>query len=294
MLGIPFGSYTLVYTGTSNTLDSRSTPCIALRESNNNGGYYFMSLETGRQIHSNKWVEMPTTQAQIDRVHELVGDRKEVHWVDELINHHENNNVNDKFNTESYGIQEDRSENLGEQALMADELSNNSSHTSVSDQMPSNSSIMSSLSDFPDDPNDSSYKDEEGNNSSESNSIINSEDYTFNINNAFELEHSSIQDVIDNPDAEIVETIGTLILDSTSSISDMDLPITQLMNNGSTAPSTDSSDAESMLTMDSLQLFQIQDSYEKAVHVMFTQMSVHKGIKLFGQKAIAAMMKELK
>ena len=45
---IPFGSYALVYTGTSNTLESRSTPCIALRDSNNNGGYYFMLLDTGR------------------------------------------------------------------------------------------------------------------------------------------------------------------------------------------------------------------------------------------------------
>ena len=39
---IPFGSCALVYTGTSNTLDSRSTPCVALRESNNNNGHYLI------------------------------------------------------------------------------------------------------------------------------------------------------------------------------------------------------------------------------------------------------------
>ena len=125
-------------------------------------------------------------------------------------------------------------------------------------------------------------------------SIINSEDYTFNINNSFELEHSRDHVVNDNIDAEITEPIGTPSLDSTSSISDMDVPISQLMNNGSTASSTGSSDTESVSTMNSVQLFQVQDSYEKAVHVMFTQMSAHKGIKLFSQKAIAAMMKILK
>ena len=87
VLRIPFGLYALVYTGTSNTMNSRSTPCIALRESNNNGGHYFMSLETGRRIHSNKWVEMPTTQVQIDRIHELAGDGRGVHWLDDLSNY---------------------------------------------------------------------------------------------------------------------------------------------------------------------------------------------------------------
>ena len=81
---IPFGSYALVYTGTSNTLESRSTPCIALRESNNNGGHYFMSLCSGRRIYSNKWVEIPITQDQIDQVHELASNAKETHWVTEI------------------------------------------------------------------------------------------------------------------------------------------------------------------------------------------------------------------
>ena len=160
MLRIPFASYALVYTGTSNTLDSRYTPCIALRESNNNGGHYFMSLETGRQIHSNKWVKMPTTQVQIDRVHELASNRKEVHWTDKLNDHHDSNKVYDKLNTGSYAIQEDRSINLDEQALIVDELSSESSQVSDSDQISSDASIMFSSSDFPDDPNDSSYKDE--------------------------------------------------------------------------------------------------------------------------------------
>ena len=44
----------------------------------------------------------------------------------------------------------------------------------------------------------------------------------------------------------------------------------------------------------SVQLFSVGETYTKAVHVMFTQMSAQKGMKLFGKKAVAAMFKELK
>ena len=35
-------------------------------------------------------------------------------------------------------------------------------------------------------------------------------------------------------------------------------------------------------------------AYEKAVGVMFTQMSANRGIKIFGKRAVAAIFKELK
>ena len=43
-----------------------------------------------------------------------------------------------------------------------------------------------------------------------------------------------------------------------------------------------------------VQLFNVRDAYTKALHVMFTQISAHKGIKLFGELAVSAMFKELK
>ena len=63
---IPYGAYAEVYVGTKNTLDSRTVPGIALRESNGVGGHYFMSLESGRRLHSNKWVRMDISQDIID------------------------------------------------------------------------------------------------------------------------------------------------------------------------------------------------------------------------------------
>ena len=41
---IPFGSYAIAYTQTSNDMKTRGVPAIALSESNEKGGHYFLSL----------------------------------------------------------------------------------------------------------------------------------------------------------------------------------------------------------------------------------------------------------
>ena len=65
---VAFGTYALVYTGTTNTMKSRSVPSIALGPSNEWGGHYFMSLYTGKRLHSYHWKSLPMDQEAIDRV----------------------------------------------------------------------------------------------------------------------------------------------------------------------------------------------------------------------------------
>ena len=67
-LKLDFGQYCQVHDGTNNTQKSRSVGAIALRPKNLHGSYYFMSLKTGRQIHSNNWIELPITQQVITHV----------------------------------------------------------------------------------------------------------------------------------------------------------------------------------------------------------------------------------
>ena len=74
---IAFGKYVMVHAGTKNDMSPRMEPCIALRDSNNNGGYYFMSLKTRKRIHGNKWSEVPINQDVIDRVYELASVPKQ-------------------------------------------------------------------------------------------------------------------------------------------------------------------------------------------------------------------------
>jgi len=66
-----FLDYCIVYRTTKNDKTPRAARAIALRPSNNQGGYYFMSLKTGKRIHGFQWTRLATTQSVIDRVHEL-------------------------------------------------------------------------------------------------------------------------------------------------------------------------------------------------------------------------------
>ena len=74
---VPFGAYTLVYIGTNNTLDARTVAAIALNAANESGGYYFMSLETGKRIHSKQWDVLPISNNVIDTVNDLGNEQQQ-------------------------------------------------------------------------------------------------------------------------------------------------------------------------------------------------------------------------
>jgi hypothetical protein len=57
-LRIAFGAYAQVYESTANTTKPRSIGVVALKPSNERGGYYFMSLSTGRRLHCYQWTEL--------------------------------------------------------------------------------------------------------------------------------------------------------------------------------------------------------------------------------------------
>ena len=61
-------------TGTGNTIDPRATPSIALRESNDSNGFFFMSLEISKRLHCNKWTQLVITEDIIEAVHDLCND----------------------------------------------------------------------------------------------------------------------------------------------------------------------------------------------------------------------------
>ncbi|GFH56607.1 hypothetical protein CTEN210_13083 [Chaetoceros tenuissimus] len=77
-----FLNYCIVYRTMTNEKTPRAARAIALRPSNNQGGYYFMSLKTGNRIHGFKWTRLATTQEVIDRVHELA-EQQHAEYLDE-------------------------------------------------------------------------------------------------------------------------------------------------------------------------------------------------------------------
>ena len=61
----------MVYTGIENDIKRRSVTAIALKESSDHGGYYFMSIYTGKCLHSYQWIEIPIYDDVIAHVRDL-------------------------------------------------------------------------------------------------------------------------------------------------------------------------------------------------------------------------------
>ena len=74
---ITFGSYAMVYTGTTNNMKIRSVTAIALNESNEHGGHYLMSLYTGKCLNSYQWTELPIYDDVITQVWDLYEEDNE-------------------------------------------------------------------------------------------------------------------------------------------------------------------------------------------------------------------------
>jgi hypothetical protein len=69
---LEFGSYVQTHEQHDNSMAPRTTGAIALRPTGNaQGGYYFMSLTTGRRISRNRWTPLPMPQDVINRVIEM-------------------------------------------------------------------------------------------------------------------------------------------------------------------------------------------------------------------------------
>ncbi len=69
---IEFGAYAQTREEHDNSMATRTTGVIALRPTGNDqGGYYFMSLTTGRRLTRYTWTTLPMPQDGIDRVHNL-------------------------------------------------------------------------------------------------------------------------------------------------------------------------------------------------------------------------------
>jgi hypothetical protein len=69
---IEVGSYVQTHEQHDNTMRTRTIGAIALRPNGNSqGGYYFLSLSTGRRIDRQNWTELPMPNDVVDRVHTL-------------------------------------------------------------------------------------------------------------------------------------------------------------------------------------------------------------------------------
>ena len=324
---ITFGSYAMVYEGTTNTMKARSVPGIALNESNEHGGHFFMSLYTGLKIHGYKWTELPIDDDVIDRVEEMADKQKapkminrsplfewrpgvpiedEIFEIEEL---HDNNNDADSVKSEerdkSFQDDEDKNDaDVPEDEDVVIDIDNNI----VTDQ---ESDINSEESDKNEDQDKASIHD------GDEDVSFGSEDIDDNIHINFDPD-SDISDTEMPTISEELEDIESTVEEQEELRSADTNNRPRRANAGTGVDRLQVGSAGKYYTsVKNMQLMQaksqnkddlaavgMRELLHKAVGIIMTQfkadeqryaqMPAKKGIKLFKKRAIAAMMKEFK
>ena len=118
-------------------MKKRSIPAIALKASNNAGGFYFMSLYSGKWIHGYIWEEFPIDESVIDRVEKLAIIEKQPFlvdnhpifewspsWLVDDFTDNENENILEQNKEREREIQQ-QNEELHEQQKFEDKIENN-------------------------------------------------------------------------------------------------------------------------------------------------------------------------
>ena len=73
-----YGTYAQVFTQSNNSTSARKVGGIALyRDGGPQGGWYFMSLDSGNKIYGNEWTILPVTKEVVARVHALGEEQKQ-------------------------------------------------------------------------------------------------------------------------------------------------------------------------------------------------------------------------
>ena len=112
---LPYGAYAQVWIGTKNNMTERAVPGIALKASNSDGSFYFMSLYTGKRIDSYVWEELPVSDEIIERVREIAKQQKQPKLINGIPIFEwdsRNNNRNEEDNEDEVNNLEDQENNI--------------------------------------------------------------------------------------------------------------------------------------------------------------------------------------
>ena len=305
---ITFGAFAEVYDGTDNTQKSRSESAIALRPHNNKGSYYFMSLKTGRLIRSDQWRELPIDGWVINRVHELAEAEGAQELVDGELNFEwEPGNpildveeqvdeqaeiLENLFNPNDYMQNEQAFENPvevnenDEDEEEEEEPAQNLVSEEDDEQVNENdeplfhpSSEESDSTDDDDEPSDSSDESSDSDDSDDSDEPPSDSDDSDDNN---EPESTQNQERVEEPKEPPVTRSKTRQSTRTRKQTTASYePTMKGKSYGTSFFGISTPITKNMLS-------------RIAINIMFNQMTAKQGIRLFGEKAIAAMLKEYK
>ena len=294
---IPFGAYTIAYGGTDNTMDARGIPAVALHKSNDSNGFYFMSLITGRRINCNKWTTLPIPDDVIERVENMANKERKLKTSEHEF---QNLNLEEEFIEQATANTVEVIHANMNQELDTNEENMNTLSTEIEPVV--NTQEESTVT------NPVVNTETRNATKHDNNSDINSDMFEFNINNAYDSSwnddsESEYNDETSTPDKD--EPDNTKNDDSSSEDSEIDVPISELIAKYGRKGTHDS--PHSSISSNNIVLCETSTpgeeevssddeevSYHTVVNQVFTQMSAQQGIKKHGERAIAAIFKELK
>jgi len=282
-LRVTFGAYCEVYGGTDNTNKERKISCIALRPCNNKGGYYFLNLETGRKIHGHDWTELAIPDRIIDRVHELA-DEENAPALDEEGCPVFEIDVGVPLNAEEdYSSDEDdQDDNAALDVMNGPDEDDDAASDDDSDGATDTDADEESVDDVGDTDDDNEDEDESVDDHNDDDASITDQ------NN--ETDDENLRS--DNVETERSEEESNRRPRREGKQPSRYEPTMQ----GKSYPTTENT----FLQDESPQVVPTAHSdgqrrmYSIALNVMFNQMHASKGIKMFKEKAVAAILKEYK
>lgn len=321
-----FGTYVQVHEDHGNNMMSRTTGAIALRPTGNmQGGYFFMSLTTGRRLNRYKWTMLPMPQDVIDRVHNLASlqsngegllfldrngndaqdnDEMSQQSDDEYDMEYNNNDddddiVNNDYNNDNVAIENEYDIN-DENEIIDNEINNDINHFEAIGNTNNNSPRHNEAMNNTNDPN------------------LEMEEYqTIPINNLDMLDLQNENDPVESDDDVDENNIINYNNNMNENMTDNDIqtvvydqPFDEIDENDTDQPDQDAfnddmdrkygkrnhdHDLRPRKERNYDHLHAILGEEESMfMSTVLTQYSMNKGIKKFGEKGIAAVSSELK
>ena len=311
---ISFGSYAIVYRGTKNNMTGRGIPAIALKESNNAGGYYFMSLETGEKLHCHRWSEEPIDDYIINRVEELAEAEDQpvmpdgypiFEWApgipmdgdDEVETEHELSDEENTIFDDQFEEDDSEEENSDEEHEHEDFNHNHDEERNI---------ILEEI-EYDTDEHETSEDDTEEIDNNAREQAITDENEIINENEEEEEEEEEERENV-NEEEEIAEPVAARNDGrARRSKEATNVDRLQVKFGGKTYDTSDMDPKEKrsflqkkmkhkmfMMKRQRTKPKQKKSFMQVAIDTCFTQMSAKKGFKLFGERAFAAMYKEFK
>jgi KUP system potassium uptake protein len=292
-LKITFGSYAQVYESTTNTTKARSIGAIALKPSNERGGYYFMSLSTGKRLHCYQWTELPVPDYVIDRVEDMAAQEDQPIMTNGYPIFEWSPGVPILNEDETEGEEHEEAELENEDIMYGDDTDDELSVDEDDAYYVANDEVNEVSAD--DGEADETGNEQEPN--SEDESAVDDDQTVETVHDEVDEDGDAVpaDDVEDDvPALENAQNEGASTNDEQRS-DGRPRRSQQARQRQHYAPSFEGKTYETQffgVTQKQEEQPSMDECHRIAVNVMFAQMSAAKGIKLFGERAVAAMFKE--